>query len=206
MKKSIGIISDTHIYEQKTQIPRKIREAFWDVEYIVHSGDISTPCVLEELQKIAPVKAVIGNKFDDNVNFVGILPEILEFNVNGVRILVVHGSSKIESNIDNFIGKDKNILNLASNLIYLLKHLVKFVGFKRVSNYMLMRRLASKYTGKVDCIIFGHTHVTYMGYYRNILFLNPGDAQYSHKNKASLIKLTIDTEGKMDPRLIDLHF
>jgi putative phosphoesterase len=52
----IGVISDTHNFFDP-QIP----ELFKEVEHIIHAGDVGTTGIISELEKIAPVTAVIGN-------------------------------------------------------------------------------------------------------------------------------------------------
>jgi uncharacterized protein len=52
----IGLISDTH-----GLFHPEINEIFTGVDAIFHAGDIGKPAVLQELQKIAPVTAVLGN-------------------------------------------------------------------------------------------------------------------------------------------------
>ena len=57
----IGVISDTHIPYRSRNIPSKVFEEFKNVDLILHAGDIEDLSVLDELEKIAPVKAVNGN-------------------------------------------------------------------------------------------------------------------------------------------------
>lgn len=58
----IGIISDTHYYNPEgCQIPDWIKEAFDEVELIVHAGDIEHENFITNLEYIAPVYAVRGN-------------------------------------------------------------------------------------------------------------------------------------------------
>ena len=52
----IGVISDTH-----GRIPSGVSDAFKNVDFIIHAGDIGDENVLENLSKIAPVVAVRGN-------------------------------------------------------------------------------------------------------------------------------------------------
>lgn len=52
----IGVISDTHGFLDP-QIPTVLA----GVEHILHAGDIGLPAVLLELEKLAPVTAVLGN-------------------------------------------------------------------------------------------------------------------------------------------------
>jgi hypothetical protein len=52
----IGVISDTHNY-----FDPKIPQLFEGVEHILHGGDVGQPWLIMELEKIAPVTAVVGN-------------------------------------------------------------------------------------------------------------------------------------------------
>jgi putative phosphoesterase len=55
----IGVISDTHNY-----FDPRIPELFAGVAHILHAGDIGSPRVIWELERIAPVTAVMGNTDD----------------------------------------------------------------------------------------------------------------------------------------------
>lgn len=52
----VGLISDTHGY-----FDPKLATLFQGVEHILHAGDIGSASIIEELEKIAPVTAVLGN-------------------------------------------------------------------------------------------------------------------------------------------------
>lgn len=52
----LGLISDTHGY-----FDPRVSELFAGVEHILHAGDIGSPRVIQELEAIAPVTAVLGN-------------------------------------------------------------------------------------------------------------------------------------------------
>lgn len=52
----IGLISDTHGLFRS-----EIKSIFAGVDYILHAGDIGDRSVLDQLEKIAPVLAVLGN-------------------------------------------------------------------------------------------------------------------------------------------------
>jgi putative phosphoesterase len=79
----IGVVSDTHGYADPA-----FTELFRDVSCIIHAGDIGTSEVLEALSAIAPVHAVRGNVDHDPKLL--ILPEQLQLNLDGLRLLVVH--------------------------------------------------------------------------------------------------------------------
>lgn len=52
----IGVISDTHGH-----LDPKAARIFNGVDHILHGGDIGSHAVITELEKIAPVTAVLGN-------------------------------------------------------------------------------------------------------------------------------------------------
>jgi putative phosphoesterase len=52
----IGVISDTHNF-----LDPKVFKLFLGVEHILHAGDIGSVPIISELEKIAPVTAVLGN-------------------------------------------------------------------------------------------------------------------------------------------------
>jgi len=58
----IGLIADTHISKDAKMLPPHVKEAFKDVDLILHAGDINLPGVLDELETIAPVRAARGNE------------------------------------------------------------------------------------------------------------------------------------------------
>ena len=52
----LGLISDTHGY-----FDARVPDLFAGVEHILHAGDIGSHRVIQELEAIAPVTAVLGN-------------------------------------------------------------------------------------------------------------------------------------------------
>jgi len=52
----IGIISDTHGY-----LDPRVHDLFDGVEHILHAGDIGPQSIVIDLERIAPVTAVLGN-------------------------------------------------------------------------------------------------------------------------------------------------
>ena len=84
----IGLISDTHIPDRAKEIPQKVFEAFNEVDLILHAGDLTSPKVIEELEKTAPVVAIQGNM--DRVNGID-LPIAKTIEVEGLKIGIAHG-------------------------------------------------------------------------------------------------------------------
>jgi putative phosphoesterase len=77
----IGLISDTH-----GLLRASVFDALAGVELILHAGDVGDG-VLEELEAIAPVRAVYGNTDAADPR----LGEAIELTVDGVSIHVSHG-------------------------------------------------------------------------------------------------------------------
>jgi putative phosphoesterase len=79
----IGVISDTHGY-----LDPVVAELFGGVTHIIHAGDIGDPAILEALEAIAPVTAVLGNVEGDDL--VSVLPREVTGEIAGVRFVVAH--------------------------------------------------------------------------------------------------------------------
>lgn len=78
----IGLISDTH-----GLLRPEVHTALAGVELILHAGDVGEDEILDELELIAPVRAVYGNTDERRPR----LTAEIEFEIGGVRIHVSHG-------------------------------------------------------------------------------------------------------------------
>ena len=78
----IGIISDTH-----DLLRPEVVDALQGCDTILHGGDISSQRVLDQLEQIAPVKAVRGN---NDKEWAEHLPLFLDFELGGLRIYMTH--------------------------------------------------------------------------------------------------------------------
>jgi len=85
----LGVVSDTHGLVRPEALA-----ALAGVDRILHAGDVGRPAVLAALSEIAPVDAIRGNV--DRGPGVRDLPERLEVEVDGARILVVHRLADID--------------------------------------------------------------------------------------------------------------
>jgi len=81
MSHVIGLVSDTH-----GLVRASVFDALAGVELILHAGDVGDG-VLEELEVIAPVRAVYGNTDAPDPR----LDAAIEMSVDGVSIHVSHG-------------------------------------------------------------------------------------------------------------------
>lgn len=86
----IVVMADTHI---RRGSPRRLPDSAYrelaDADAIWHAGDVLIRDFLDELEGFAPVTAVLGN---NDAELVGILPERVEEEVDGVRVAMVHES------------------------------------------------------------------------------------------------------------------
>ncbi|HEX2781529.1 MAG TPA: metallophosphoesterase family protein [Gemmatimonadaceae bacterium] len=79
----IGLISDTH-----GLVRPGVHAALAGVELILHAGDVGGDEILDELEIIAPVRAVYGNTDAPGHSR---LRESLDIEIDGLRIHVSHG-------------------------------------------------------------------------------------------------------------------
>ncbi|MFX0020911.1 MAG: YfcE family phosphodiesterase [Candidatus Hermodarchaeota archaeon] len=104
----LGIISDTHITsnyskEKIAKLINQLKEAFKDVDAIIHAGDICENFFLNEIKNIAPTKCVRGNldRIDNLDNFI-------KFTIGRYNIGAIH---LLPDNVEEFAKKhDLNIL------------------------------------------------------------------------------------------------
>ncbi|RLF81735.1 YfcE family phosphodiesterase [Thermococci archaeon] len=93
----IGVMSDTH--DNLPAIAKAVelfnREG---VDLVIHCGDYVAPFVKRELSKLkAPMKGVFGNNDGERRGLkeaIGVEDEILEMDVEGIKIAVLHGTDQ----------------------------------------------------------------------------------------------------------------
>ncbi len=86
----IGLISDTHIPDHVKELPAQLKEAFRGVDLILHAGDIYIISVLDELERLAPVLAALG---DDDLRSMTSDRRVESrhiLNLDGVTIWLIH--------------------------------------------------------------------------------------------------------------------
>ena len=89
----IGLISDTHIPMNATELPAQLAEVFDGVELILHGGDIYLISVLDELGKLAPVLAAYGDgdaRLGLRRNADQRIKESHVMTIEGVRLGLIH--------------------------------------------------------------------------------------------------------------------
>jgi putative phosphoesterase len=85
------VLADTHLRAGR---PRQLSDAVWaavdDCQLVLHAGDVVDGSLLDAFaERHVPYRAVLGN---NDLTLRDALPERLEFDVEGVRIAMIHES------------------------------------------------------------------------------------------------------------------
>jgi len=84
------VLSDTHIRRgSKRRLPDAVYRAMERSDLVLRAGDLVTADVLDDLRRFAPLHAVLGN---NDVGLDGALPTEESFDVDGVRVGMIHDS------------------------------------------------------------------------------------------------------------------
>ncbi|MGN6677852.1 MAG: metallophosphoesterase family protein [Streptosporangiaceae bacterium] len=87
------VLADTHAPRRWRQCPQDVARQLPSADLILHAGDVCVASVLEELSQYAPVRAVLGNNDGPDVAAWG-APEVLQFEISGVQVAMLHDSGK----------------------------------------------------------------------------------------------------------------
>jgi len=179
---TIGVVADTHIPDRVNGLhPNLLGELCErNVDYIFHTGDLSSRKVLEELQSVAPVFAVRGNR-DFLVK--PKLPIILVFIINDVRILLTHGH--------------------LSPVVYWSDKIANIHHGYEVGRYV--HRL-QRVDPRAQIYVFGHTHQAENSLIDNKIFFNPGGSSVGSpvKKLLSFGVLRIEPDGNVVREIVPL--
>ncbi len=85
----VVVLADSHLTRGFSAIGVQVLEAVANADVVVHVGDVTSRQALEELQMMTKTYAVLGN---NDHELAGILPETLFFELEGVRLALVHDS------------------------------------------------------------------------------------------------------------------
>lgn len=178
----LGVLADTHIPDRARNLHPQVISIFRSarVEAILHCGDVSVPRVLAELEEVAPVHAVRGNR---DWFFLRNLPRSSLLLMGGVPIGLTHGH-----------GHWRN---------YLFGRARYYLEGYRLERF-LPRMLTTFPTTRV--IIFGHTHRPLNSWIDGKLIFNPGSAHLPDIpfTSPSIGLLHISEEGQVKGEIIDL--
>ena len=84
----IAVLADTHIPKRAKTLPEMAWKLIGDSDVVIHAGDVLSKPFLDELSGKKKVYAVRGNNDVALTN----LAEVLEFELDGVPIAVIHDS------------------------------------------------------------------------------------------------------------------
>lgn len=179
---TIGVLSDTHVPDRQRRLDPRILQAFEQagVELILHAGDISTRGVLEELEQVAPVQAVRGNR---DWMMLPDLPSSRQMEIHGVSLALAHGHGSL--------------------LDYIRDRLYYYANGFQIERYL--PRLKSSFPA-TRIIIFGHIHRPHNRIIDGQLLFNPGSAHVPDPpyNPSAGI-LQISSQGEVQARIIHLN-
>ena len=183
----IGLISDTHISDDLQGFIKEIFEAFnfYNVEMILHLGDINSTRVLDVLEEICPVIAVR--------DFTEPKPEDSRL-FETVRVLEIAGKT----------------IAMVHDIGWPGPHIIADVELILPDDMSLEEVLIRKFGCLVDIVTFGHTHQELIEFRDIVLFINPGSPNHSHSSKrkgklGTLGIIDIDHAGNINPEIIDLN-
>lgn len=178
----VGVLADTHIPDRVAGLHPDLISVFRQrqVDQILHAGDICVPETLAELEKVAPVTAVRGNRdwaFPE-------LPWKQTLHLAGTPVALLHGHGSLKNYIwDKFM---------------FILH-----GY-RIQRYL---NLAARLAPEARVIVFGHTHRPANLWLNGHLFFNPGSAAFypPEGGKPSIGILTFWLDGRVEGELIPLR-
>lgn len=148
----IGLISDTHIPEACEHLPAAVFRALDGVDLVMHAGDVYVNRVLDELARIAPVIAALGNGDEGQGGHRFHLepdPRVREahlLEIQGVRIGLAHALPTPDE----------------------------------TSERVFQRAMGAHFGGPVDVLVLGHSHVEGVTRFGATLVVNPGSATLPH--------------------------
>lgn len=151
---TLGVLADTHIPDRASRLNPRVVEIFRQaqVKAILHAGDVAVPGVLKELEQLAPVQAVRGNR---DIFFLRRLPLRVELKMDGVSIGMAHGHGTFSR--------------------YMVDKIHRTVRGRLVERYI--RRMLQTFPD-ADVIVFGHLHVPCNFHLEGKLLFNPGSTSY----------------------------
>jgi putative phosphoesterase len=173
---TVGVVSDTHIPDRVRLLNPQVVSIFQEagVEAILHAGDVSAPKTLEQLNRIAPVHAVRGNR-----DWVALrhLPSTQQITLGGAKVGLTHGHGPL--------------------LDYIRDRLDYMLNGYRLE--MFEPRLLAAFPD-ADVIVFGHTHRALNHIVDGKLIFNPGSPHFPDPNTGtpSVGLLHISAQGMVE--------
>jgi len=177
-----GIIADTHIPDRVESLHPQVLEHFnkEKVQLILHAGDICVHGGVDELEKVAPVVGVAGNR---DFFIKPKLPVMRTLTLAGVPVALLHGHGTF-------------CQYLSIKIRYMLRG-YRFEDFLPVLTHVpVTTRL----------VIFGHSHIALYRERDGIFLFNPGSACFTLPGKPiSIGILYIFSDGEFQGKIVPLE-
>jgi putative phosphoesterase len=178
----LGVVSDTHVPDRADRLHSDLLEKLKSnhVDIILHAGDICVPTVLEQLETVAPVFAVRGNR---DFYFLNLLPMSRTMTLAGHRLALTHGHGGLQPYLTNKI----KMLLTGYNLGIFLPTILESVP-------------------DAEVYVFGHTHFALNVWYNeDRLLFNPGSCSSVFKPRIpSFGILRLEKDKKAVGEIIEL--
>ena len=149
---TLGVIADTHIPDRQRALHAAVIPIFQkaSVDYILHAGDISVPAVIAQLEAVAPVYAVRGNRDWLRLKELPIT-RVLPF--EDITVGLTHGHGGMRTYL-----QDK----------------INYIRRGPMAFRIIKERGLSLLPPDVDVVIFGHNHSVFNEVEDGVLIFNPG--------------------------------
>ena len=141
----VGVVSDTHGF-----FDTRLEELLAGVELILHAGDVGKQEVLDELERIAPVRAVRGNVDPPQLG----LPFSTTSRIRGVQVELLHELAAPQTELEKWANQ------------------AQAEGLAPRGRDAFLRG----FDHNTRVVIFGHTHAPCAVGLAGKLFFNPGSA------------------------------
>ncbi len=172
------VLSDTHVGDRARRLDPGLIKAITELqpETILHCGDACRRSTITELEMIAPVRNVQGNRDWFQAHKA---PMELQFEINGVNIVIAHGHLSMWQ--------------------YILDH-IKVILTLRTPFYPFFRDRLAKRFPRADLVLYGHTHTAADDLLGTQRFINVG-AGYPNRLNKYMVEfglLTVGAGGTID--------
>ena len=188
----VGVLSDTHVGGDIPNLPSAVLRAFQGTDLILHCGDLDTTTqVLDDLETVAPVKAVRGYP-DPREEGDRLAESVRVVEVEGIRIGMIHDINWPGPPVEFVHGRNFPFL-----------HRLEFPPGQPIQNL-----LKTKFGQPVEVVAFGDSHEEYIAWYQGVLFVNPGSATLPgirHKRgEPGTVALLDIRNGVVTPQIVKL--
>lgn len=178
----VGVVSDSHVPDRVNALHPSLLKSLREhqAQMIWHVGDVSMNSVLMELETVAPVRAVMGNR---DILLRRHWPRTYHFDIYGMRVTLTHGHM--------------------GPRVYWLD---KLANYTRGYDFERYRRRFEFFYPESKVLVFGHTHHTENCWVGGRLFFNPGSISRGDKQfpQPSWGILKFYEDGRIESSLIPL--